>query len=217
MYRKRDCCICKGTIAMELHEDRPGSPEADDAQRKALFQRDAVPAMEQLLRRALRLTRNRADAEDLVQETMIKGYKHFHSFQQGTNLSAWLNRIMTNAYISTYRKAMRRPMLLSSDEFADMLTTATARYPSIGSSAEDQAINGLGDTRLAAAMRSLPEAFRVAVYYADVEGLTYKEIAELTGSKHGTVMSRLHRGRQRLRTILADRANSDAGPVNQIR
>jgi RNA polymerase sigma-70 factor, ECF subfamily len=189
------------------------SDDPGDAERKALFQRDAIPVMAQLLRRALGMTRNRADAEDLVQETMIKGYRHFYSFQQGTNLSAWLNRIMTNAYISSYRKTMQRPMLLSTDEFSDMLVTACSRDPSVRSSAEDQALNGILDSALAAAMRSLPEVFRVAVYYADVVGLTYKEIAEITESKQGTVMSRLHRGRRRLRTILAERASSDIAAI----
>jgi RNA polymerase sigma-70 factor, ECF subfamily len=195
------------------HDDSR-SPDPSDAERRARFHRDAIPLLEQLLRRAVHMTRNRADAEDLVQDTMINAYSSFHSFQQGTNLNAWLNRIMINSYINAYRKTKRQPMSFSIDQFSDALLTACSRYPSVGSSAEDHALNGMLSTRLATAMQSLPEEFRVAVYYADVEGLAYKEIAQITGAKQGTVMSRLHRGRRRLRTILSEGVSSDAASAD---
>jgi RNA polymerase sigma-70 factor (ECF subfamily) len=190
------------------------SLDPSGAQRRARFHRDVIPLREQLLRRAMHMTRNRADAEDLVQDTMINAYSSFHSFQQGTNLKAWLNRIMTNSYINAYRKTKRQPMSFSIDQFSEALLTSCCRYPSVGSSAEDHALNGMLSTPLATALRSLPEEFRVAVYYADVEGLAYKEIAQITGAKQGTVMSRLHRGRSRLRTILSEGASSDAASAD---
>jgi RNA polymerase sigma-70 factor (ECF subfamily) len=182
-----------------------GTPTQSDpyASSRERFQRDAIPLSEKLFRRALGMTRNHADAEDLVQETMINAYKYFDSFQQGTNLSAWLNRIMTNAYITTYRKTRRQPMSFSIDLISAELLAAQTRHSRTGASAEDQALSGTLDAALAMAMRSLPEVFRVAVYYADVEGLSYNEIAEITGAERGTVMSRLHRGRRRLRATLS--------------
>lgn len=168
-----------------------------------LFERDAIPLTEKLLRRAMWMTRNHADAEDLVQETMTNAYKSFHTFQQGSNLSAWLNRIMTNAYINTYRKTIRQPASFSIDQISTEMLAAQTRHAPTGASAEDQALNGTLDAELASAVRSLPEVFRIAVYYADVKGLSYNEIAKITGAEPGTVMSRLHRGRRRLRAMLS--------------
>lgn len=182
-----------------------GAPDQSDphASSRELFERDAIPLAEKLLRRAVGMTRNHADAEDLVQDTMMNAYKSFHTFEQGTNLSAWLNRIMTNAYINGYRKSMRQPTPVSMDQISAELLAAQSRYVRTGASAEDQALGTTLDTALATAVRSLPEIFRIVVYYADVEGLSYHEIAEITGARCGTVMSRLHRGRRRLRAMLS--------------
>lgn len=185
-----------------------GAPTQADpcASSRDRFQRDAIPLSEKLLRRAVGMTRNHADAEDLVQETMINAYKSFHTFQPGSNLTAWLNRIMTNAYINTYRKTKRQPVSFSMDLISAELLAAQSRHAKAGVSAEDQALSGTLDAALVTAVRSLPEVFRDAVYYADVEGLSYNEIAEITGAEPGTVMSRLHRGRRRLRAMLSSPA-----------
>jgi RNA polymerase sigma-70 factor (ECF subfamily) len=196
-------------VAVDMKSVDDGAPGQSElrASSRELFERDAIPLSEKLLRRAVGMTRNHADAEDLVQETMINAYKSFHTFEQGSNLSAWLNRIMTNAYINAYRKSMRQPTPVSIDHISAELLAAQSRYVRTGASAEDQALGATLDTALATAVRSLPEIFRIVVYYADVEGLSYHEIAEITGTKCGTVMSRLHRGRRRLRVTLSAMAH----------
>jgi RNA polymerase sigma-70 factor, ECF subfamily len=148
----------------------------------ARFERDVLPALSRLYPAALRMTRNASDAEDLVQETSAKAYAAFHQFKPDTNLRAWLNRILANTFIDGDPLAQR------------------AR------SAEAEAMDRLGDDEIARALLDLPEAFRTTVYLADVEGYPYKEIAEIMGTPVGTVMSRLHRARGRLREALADRA-----------
>lgn len=167
------------------------------------FERDAMPLLDQLYGAALRMTRNPADAEDLVQETYIKAFQGFRSYKPGTNLKAWLYRILTNAYINNYRKAQRRPAEYATDDITDSQIAETASHTSIGlRSAEVEALEKLPDEEIRDALMSLKEDYRMVVYYADVEGLPYKEIAEIMGTPIGTVMSRLHRGRKQLRHAL---------------
>lgn len=167
------------------------------------FERDAMPLLDQLYGAALRMTRNPADAEDLVQETYIKAFQGFRSYKPGTNLKAWLYRILTNAYINNYRKAQRHPAEYATDDITDSQIAETASHTSIGlRSAEVEALEKLPDEEIRDALMSLKEDYRMVVYYADVEGLPYKEIAEIMGTPIGTVMSRLHRGRKQLRDAL---------------
>jgi RNA polymerase sigma-70 factor (ECF subfamily) len=170
------------------------------------FERDVVPLRVLLFGQALRMTRNCVDAEDLLQETMLKAYAGYHLFRQGTNLTAWLYRIMTNAYISDYRQKQRRPVLSPADQITDRQLAASARWSPALCSAEDEALRLLPDTEITATMRALPEQFRMVVYYADVEGFTCREIAEIMNTPAGTVTSRLNRGRRRLRKLLDNAA-----------
>lgn len=175
--------------------------ELEPAERREIFVRDALPYLDQLYSAALRYTRNPADAEDLVQETYAKAYDKFHQFRQGTNLKAWLYRILTNSYINRYRRQQRRPDEVSADadpEFSlyDRVAETTER------AAEQEVLEALTDDEVKQAMADLPEQYRIAVYLADVEGFSYAEIAEIMGTPIGTVMSRLHRGRSRLQKAL---------------
>ena len=171
----------------------------------ACFERDAIPLRASLYRRALRMTHDRADAEDLVQDTMLRAFAGFRSFRQGTNLNAWLHRILTNTYINSYRKKQRQPALYPPAEITDQQLVHNAEHSSRGlRSAEDEALDALPDAAIRAAMQALPEEFRMVVYYADVEDLKYKQIAEIMDTPKGTVMSRLYRGRRQLRSLLND-------------
>ncbi|MEX3505048.1 sigma-70 family RNA polymerase sigma factor [Corynebacterium sp. LK2510] len=172
------------------------------------FSEEAMPLLDQLYGGALRMTRNPQDAEDLVQETYLKAFKAFGSFTPGTNLKAWLYRIMTNTYINSYRKKQRRPLETSADEITDHQLYSSSSHDSTGlESAELEALKNMPNSRISDALNQLNEDYRMVVYYADVEGLAYKDIAEVMDIPLGTVMSRLHRGRKKLREMLKDVAN----------
>jgi RNA polymerase sigma-70 factor (ECF subfamily) len=172
---------------------------------QATFADQAMEFMPSLYTAALRMTRNRADAEDLVQETYLKAYRAFDSFQQGTNLKAWLYRILTNTYINTYRAKKRRPEQSEIEEVEDLYLyrrLGGLEAARTGRSAEDEVLDTLTEGEIKDAIEALPEQFRMAVLLADVEGFSYKEIAEILDIPIGTVMSRLHRGRRALQKRL---------------
>lgn len=169
----------------------------------ARFENDAIPMTNGLYAAALRLTRNKQDAEDLVQETVLRAYSGFHSFHEGTNLNAWLRRIMQNTWINQHRKKQSRLTEISVENITDVNAAAAVLLASNRlRSAEVDALESLPDDEIKAALMTLREEIRVAIYYADVEGFSYKEIANMTNTSVSTVMSRLHRGRQRLRVAL---------------
>ena len=178
-----------------------------DEQRAERFERDAMVHLDQLYGAALRMTRNPADAEDVVQETYAKAFSSFHQFTPGTNLKAWLYRILTNTYINTYRKAQRQPQTTGGSDVEDWQLAQAESHTSTGlRSAEMEALDRIPDGAVLEALNQLAPDFRQAVLLADVEGFSYKEIAEIMGTPIGTVMSRLNRGRTQLRGKLADHA-----------
>jgi RNA polymerase sigma-70 factor (ECF subfamily) len=172
---------------------------------RASFADDALPHMRSLYSTALRLSGNPADAEDLVQETYLRAYRSYGTFSAGTNLRAWLFRILTNAHINRYRARSRRPEETELDDVEDLyLYRRIAHVRGLGRSAEDELLELFTETEVLAAVDALPEGYRLAVLLADVEGFSYKEIAEILDIPIGTVMSRLHRGRKRLQQSLYD-------------
>jgi RNA polymerase sigma-70 factor (ECF subfamily) len=172
---------------------------------QATFEADVTEYLPQLYSAALRMTRNPADAEDVLQEALLKAYRGYHTFQAGTNLRAWLYRILTNTFINRYRQATRRPNEVELGDLEDMYLYQRMGEPGPGGaerSAEDEALESIVDEDIKAALESLPENFRIPVLLADVEGFSYKEIADMMDTPIGTVMSRLHRGRKALQKAL---------------
>jgi RNA polymerase sigma-70 factor (ECF subfamily) len=197
-----------GTVA----DPRATETEAERDQR---FTAEAMQYLDQLYAAAMRMTRNPADAEDVVQETFAKAYASFHQFTPGTNLKAWLYRILTNTYINSYRKKQREPLLSDSENVEDWQLARAESHTSSGlKSAETVALENLPDSDVKGALQQLAPDFRLAVFLADVEGFSYKEIAEIMGTPIGTVMSRLNRGRNQLRNLLGDYAR-ERGLVRQ--
>jgi RNA polymerase sigma-70 factor (ECF subfamily) len=197
----------KGNPVVDAPTAERGEAGETPAQRSARFERDALPFLDQLYAAAMRMTRNPADAEDLVQETFVKAFAAFHQFAEGTNLKAWLYRILTNTFINSYRKKQREPLQANTDSVEDWQLARAESHMSTGlRSAEIEALDHLPDSDVKEALQKLPADFRLAVYLADVEGFAYKEIAEIMGTPIGTVMSRLHRGRKQLQSLLADYA-----------
>lgn len=184
-------------------EHVPSAAETGPTGPQAGFEQQVRPYLGQLYQAALRMTRNATDAEDLVQETLAKAYTAFHQFKPGTNLRAWLLKILSNTFVNSYRKTKREPALAAAPESPDEWQRGTDPLAPVARSAEAEALDRLGDSEVLRALRDLPKDFRTAVYLADIEGYPYREVAAMMGTPIGTVMSRLHRGRDRLRRKLA--------------
>ena len=186
------------------------SVELSSRELREAFTRDAMQYVDQLYAAALRMSRNPADAQDLVQETYLKAFAAYHQYQQGTNLKAWLYRILTNTYINVYRKRQREPQQANTEQVEDWQLAAAGNHDAVGlRSAETEALASMPDSEVKDALEALPEDFRMVVYYSDVEGFAYKDIAQMLEIPLGTVMSRLHRGRRILRERLADYAREN--------
>ena len=178
------------------------------------FEQEALQHLDALYRTALRMARHPEDAEDLVQETFLRAIRFIDKFEPGTNLKAWLFKILTNTFINRYRKAAREPdvdYLDDTEEFYLYRNVREAGSPPLSESAEEAALDQLGQERIIKAIGGLPEPYRLAVILVDVEGFSYEEIAEMTESKLGTVMSRIARGRKMLQRLLWDQGQDARG------
>jgi RNA polymerase sigma-70 factor, ECF subfamily len=210
------CRSALRSSAVSLRALRPVQRRSVEAELRARFAHEALPLRDILYRNAFRISRNHADAEDLVQETMMKAYAGFHTFRRDTNMQAWLLRILINSYISDYRKKRRQPVQHSTEELTEqrLVDAYTRSAPAGLRSAEDQALDRLPDNDIKSAMQALPQRFRYVVYYADIQGLRYQQIAAIMNTPTGTVASQLHRGRRQLRKLLADNADNAATQTN---
>jgi RNA polymerase sigma-70 factor (ECF subfamily) len=213
------CRSALRSSAVSLRALRPVQRRSVEAELSTRFEREALPLRDILYRNAFRISRNHADAEDLVQETMMKAYAGFHTFRRDTNMQAWLLRILINSYISDYRKKRRQPVQHSTEELTEqrLVDAYTRSAPAGLRSAEDQALERLPDNDIKSAMQALPQQFRYVVYYADIQGLRYEQIAAIMNTPTGTVASQLHRGRRQLRKLLADNADNAATQTNTTR
>ena len=183
------------------------SSHSGDSESSPDFAAQALPFADQLYAAAMRLAKNPSDAADLVQETYLKAFQAFHQFEQGTNLKAWLYRILTNTYINLYRKRSKEGFQSAIDELEDwQLGESESLTQTSGRSAEAEALDRMPSSVVKDALNDLPEEFRMVVYFADVEGFSYQEIADIMGTPTGTVMSRLYRGRKLLRSALSEYA-----------
>lgn len=185
----------------------------------ARFERDALVFLDAMYSAALRMTKNPESAEDLVQETYAKAFSSFHQFTEGTNLRAWLYRILTTTFINMYRKEQRQPLIADGELEEWQIAEAATHTSDKGKSAEVEALEKLPDSEIRNALQELPEEFRLAIYFVDVEGFSYKEVADILNIPAGTVMSRLHRGRKLLRESLADYARERGyvrGEVSEV-
>ena len=193
----------KDAMTAGAHGPDTHGPDNRSPDNRAHFEEQVRPYLGQLHQAALRMTRNATDAEDLVQETLAKAYVAFNQFTQGTNLRAWLHKILSNSFVNSYRKTRREPALATAPELPDGWQQGDDAFAPVVRSAEAEALDRLGDSEVLRALRDLPTDFRTAVYLADIEGYPYREVAAMMGTPIGTVMSRLHRGRDRLRRALA--------------
>ena len=187
----------------------------DDDERRTRFEDEVLPLLDRLYAAALRYTRNPTDAEDLVQETAVKAFRAFHQYEPGTNLKAWLYRVLHTTFLTMQRARSRRPLEAQLEDVEGMGDPDRASSGSgVGASAESEALAAIGSDEVRDALAALPAPFRLAVYLADVEGFAYREIAEVMDTPVGTVMSRLHRGRAALRAALAAHGRSGSGPAS---
>ena len=182
--------------------ERNATAPLEDPALRARFERDVLPMLPHLYSAALRLTRNPPDAEDLLQETYLRAFRGFAGFEEGTNLRAWMYRILTNTFINAYRKKQREPVTVQDEEIEDWYLYDRLAGSGVEASAESEVLDRIPDEEVQRALEALPEGFRMAVLLADVEGFSYKEIAEIMDVPIGTVMSRLHRGRKALQKAL---------------
>lgn len=181
----------------------------------AVFEAEALPYLDQLYAAAMGMTHNRSDAQDLVQETYLKAYAAFHRFATGTNMRAWLYRILTNTYINQYRKRQREPRVGAIDDLEEwQIGSAESTTMTASRSAETEAIERLPESDVRTALEALPDTFRTVVYFADVEGYSYEQIAKFMRTPVGTVMSRLHRARRLLRAALVGYAQDQGYRVS---